>query len=40
MQEMVSPTKMDKSKGQQEDSGGSKRKHLQEAEEVCILDTQ
>ncbi|RCV34391.1 hypothetical protein SETIT_7G156600v2 [Setaria italica] len=34
LKEMVSPTKMDKSKGQQEDSGGSKRKHLQEAEEA------
>ncbi|CAN6235539.1 unnamed protein product [Urochloa humidicola] len=34
LKEMVSPTKMDKSKGQREDSGGSKRKLLQEAEEA------
>jgi len=37
---MVSPTRIDKSKGQQEDGGASsKRKRLQEAQEVCILDT-
>jgi hypothetical protein len=41
IQEMVSPTRIDKSKGQQEDGGASsKRKRLQEAQEVCILDTQ
>ncbi|CAL5026603.1 unnamed protein product [Urochloa decumbens] len=34
LKEMVSPTNMDKSKGQREDSGGSKRKLLQEAEEA------
>ena len=37
----MSPTRIDKSKGQQEDSGASsKRKRLQEAQEVCMLDTQ
>jgi len=40
IQEMVSPTRINKSKGQQEDGGASsKRKRLQEAQEVCILDT-
>ncbi|CAL5016081.1 unnamed protein product [Urochloa decumbens] len=34
LKEMVSPTKMDKSKGQRGDSGGSKRKLLQEAEDA------
>lgn len=36
----MSPTRIDKSKGQKEDSGASsKRKRLQEAQEVCIVDT-
>jgi hypothetical protein len=34
----MSPTKIDKSKGQQEDNGASsKRKSLQEAQEVACL---
>lgn len=36
LKEMVSPTKTDKSKGKQEDSGGSKRKHIQEAEGASL----
>jgi hypothetical protein len=38
---MVSPTRIDKSKGQQEDRGtSSKRKRLLEAQDVYMLDTQ
>ncbi|KAJ1271765.1 hypothetical protein BS78_06G150800 [Paspalum vaginatum] len=36
LKKMVSPTKMDKSKGQQEDSGELKRKHIQGAEESSL----